>query len=85
MIVSGGSILLVPMACSLFGIGGDIASGVVAVGFIIGVIQDSLETALNSSTDGLFTAAVQLREQIDAGQPYHKIVGGKLDDKSKTK
>lgn len=83
--VSGGSILLVPMACSLFGIGGDIAAGVVAVGFIIGVIQDSVETALNSSTDGMFTAAVQLREQIDAGQPYHKIVGGTLDDKSKTK
>lgn len=83
--VSGGSILLVPMACSLFGIGGDIAAGVVAVGFIIGVIQDSVETALNSSTDGLFTAAIQLREQIKSGKPYHKIVGGTLDDKSKTK
>ena len=83
--VSGGSILLVPMACSLFGISGDIAAGVVAVGFIIGVIQDSVETALNSSTDGLFTAAVQLREQITSGKPYHKIVGGTLDDKSKTK
>lgn len=82
--VSGGSILLVPMACSLFGIGGDIASGVVAVGFIIGVIQDSLETALNSSTDGLFTATIQLREKIVSGKPYHKIVGGTLDDKSKS-
>lgn len=83
--VSGGSILLVPMACSLFGIGSDIASGVVAVGFIIGVIQDSLETALNSSTDGLFTATIQLREQIKSGKPYHKIVGGTLEDKSKIK
>lgn len=81
--VSGGSILLVPMACSLFGISGDIVAGVVAVGFIIGVIQDSVETALNSSTDGLFTATVQLREQIVSGKPYHKIVGGTLDDKSK--
>lgn len=80
--VSGGSILLVPMACSLFGISGDIAAGVVAIGFIIGVVQDSLETALNSSTDGLFTSAVQLREQIKSGKPYHKIVGGTLDDKT---
>lgn len=80
--VSGGSILLVPMACSLFGIGGDIASAVVGVGFIIGVIQDSLETALNSSTDGLFTATIQLREQIKSGKDYHKIVGGTLDDKA---
>lgn len=83
--VSGGSILLVPMACSLFGISGDIAAGVVAVGFIIGVIQDSVETALNSSTDGLFTATIQLREQIKSGKPYHKIVGGTLDDKSYSK
>lgn len=56
--VAGGSLLLIPMACSLFGISADIAMNVVAVGFIIGVIQDSFETALNSSTDALFTAAV---------------------------
>ena len=55
--VAGGSLLLIPMACSLFGISNDIAMQVVAVGFIIGVIQDSAETALNSSTDVLFTAA----------------------------
>lgn len=55
--VAGGSLMLIPLACSLFGIGGDIAMQVVAVGFIIGVIQDSSETALNSSTDVLFTAA----------------------------
>lgn len=79
--VSGGSILLVPMACSLFGIGGDISAGVVAVGFIIGVIQDSVETALNSSTDGLFTATVQFKNLIRAGKPYHKIIGGTLGDK----
>ncbi|WP_238480102.1 serine/threonine transporter SstT [Eikenella glucosivorans] len=56
--VAGGSLLLIPMACSLFNISNDIAMQVVGVGFIIGVIQDSAETALNSSTDVLFTAAV---------------------------
>lgn len=55
--VAGGSLLLIPLACSLFGISNDIALQVVAIGFIIGVIQDSLETALNSSTDVIFTAA----------------------------
>jgi serine/threonine transporter len=55
--VAGGSLLLIPMACSLFGISNDLAMQVVAVGFIIGVMQDSAETALNSSTDVLFTAA----------------------------
>ncbi|WP_267523928.1 serine/threonine transporter SstT [Campylobacter sp. MG1] len=54
--VAGGSLLLVPLACSLFGINDDIAMQVVGVGFIIGVIQDSVETALNSSTDVLFSA-----------------------------
>lgn len=56
--VAGGSLLLIPLACGLFGIPDDIAMQVVAVGFIIGVIQDSAETALNSSTDVVFTAAV---------------------------
>ncbi len=55
--VAGGSLLLIPLACSLFGIPNDVAMQVVAVGFIIGVVQDSVETALNSSTDVLFTAA----------------------------
>ncbi|MBJ7549392.1 serine/threonine transporter SstT [Marinomonas ostreistagni] len=55
--VAGGSLLLIPLACSLFNIPNDIAMQVVAVGFIIGVLQDSAETALNSSTDVLFTAA----------------------------
>ncbi|QIR15049.1 serine/threonine transporter SstT [Shewanella aestuarii] len=55
--VAGGSLLLIPLACSLFGISNDVAMQVVAVGFIIGVIQDSAETALNSSTDVVFTAA----------------------------
>lgn len=55
--VAGGSLLLIPLACSLFGITDDIAMQVVAIGFIIGVIQDSAETALNSSTDVVFSAA----------------------------
>lgn len=55
--VAGGSLLLIPLACSLFGISDDIAMQVVAIGFIIGVIQDSAETALNSSTDVVFSAA----------------------------
>ncbi|WP_425640980.1 serine/threonine transporter SstT [Marinomonas gallaica] len=55
--VAGGSLLLIPLACSLFSIPNDVAMQVVAVGFIIGVLQDSAETALNSSTDVLFTAA----------------------------
>ncbi len=54
--VAGGSLLLIPLACSLFGISNDVAMQVVGVGFIIGVLQDSAETALNSSTDVLFTA-----------------------------
>ncbi len=54
--VAGGSLMLIPLACSLFGISNDIAMQVIAIGFIIGVVQDSVETALNSSTDVLFTA-----------------------------
>ncbi|QCX33684.1 serine/threonine transporter SstT [Caloramator sp. E03] len=57
--VAGGSLLLIPLACSLFGIPNDIAMKVVGVGFIVGVIQDSCETALNSSTDVLFTATAE--------------------------
>jgi len=56
--VAGGSLLLIPLACSLFGISNDIAMQVVAVGFVISILQDSAETALNSSTDVVFTAAV---------------------------
>ncbi|MCK3657429.1 serine/threonine transporter SstT [Pasteurellaceae bacterium Pebbles2] len=61
--VAGGSLLLIPLACSLFGISADIAVQVIAVGFIIGVLQDSTETALNSSTDVLFTAATCIAEE----------------------
>ncbi|MBR4848198.1 MAG: serine/threonine transporter SstT [Bacteroidaceae bacterium] len=66
--VAGGSLLLIPMACSLFGIGNDVAMQVVAVGFIIGVVQDSLETALNSSSDAFFTIATDMRERLKRGE-----------------
>ena len=65
--VAGGSLLLIPMACSLFGISNDVAMQMVGVGFIIGVIQDSCETALNSSSDVLFTAAAEYRARRKAG------------------
>lgn len=66
--VAGGSLLLIPMACSLFGIGNDVAMQVVAVGFIIGVVQDSVETALNSSGDAMFTIASEMRERMKHGK-----------------
>lgn len=61
--MAGGSLLLIPMACSMFGIGNDVAMQAVAVGFVIGVIQDSVETALNSSGDVLFTIAADLHSK----------------------
>lgn len=61
--VAGGSLLLVPLACSLFGIPNDIAMQVVGVGFIVGVIQDSCETAINSSTDVLYTAVAEFAQR----------------------
>ena len=64
--VAGGSLLLIPLACSLFGIPSEIAMQVVAVGFIIGILQDSAETALNSSTDVLFTAAACMAKEDKA-------------------
>ena len=61
--VAGGSILLIPMACSFLGIGNDIAMQAVSVGFIIGIVQDSVETALNSSADAFFTAIAEFRDR----------------------
>jgi serine/threonine transporter len=66
--VAGGSLLLIPMACSLFGISNDIAMQVVGVGFIIGVVQDSVETAINSAGDVLFAATAEYREWIKEGR-----------------
>ncbi len=66
--VAGGSLLLIPLACSMFGIANDVAMQVVAVGFIIGVVQDSVETAVNSSTDVLFTASVCQSEDANLAE-----------------
>ena len=66
--VAGGSLLLIPLACSLFGIGNDIAMQAVAVGFIIGVVQDSLETAINSSGDVMFAATAEFMEWKKQGK-----------------
>ena len=68
--VAGGSLLLIPMACSLFGISNDVAMQVVGVGFIVGVIQDSCETGLNSSTDVLYTACAELRDRRKHPERY---------------
>lgn len=88
--VAGGSLLLIPLACSLFGIGQDIAMQVVAVGLIIGVIQDSCETALNSSSDVLFTASAEYMARRkkgieffpgkDAPLPIEEVEEDKLDE-----
>ncbi|MGL4935730.1 MAG: serine/threonine transporter SstT [Cetobacterium sp.] len=66
--VAGGSLLLIPLACSLFGISNDIAMQVVGVGFVIGVVQDSCETALNSSTDVLFTSIAEYSQWKKEGK-----------------
>ena len=67
--IAGGSLLLIPMAASLFGISNDIAMQVVAIGFIIGVIQDSVETAVNSASDLLFTATAEYHDLMKEGHP----------------
>lgn len=71
--VAGGSLLLIPLACNMFGISNEIAMQVVAVGVMIGVLQDSAETALNSSTDVLFTAAVCLAEDERLADPEDQL------------
>ncbi len=69
--VAGGSLLLIPLCCSLFGIDNSIAMQVVAIGFIIGVVQDSCETAVNSSSDVVFTATAEYRRMIKEGKEVH--------------
>ena len=65
--VAGGSLLLIPVACASFGIGNDISMQVVAVGFIISVLEDSCETALNSSSDVVFTATAEFAQRRKNG------------------
>ena len=75
--VAGGSLLLIPMACSLFGISNDVAMQVVGVGFIIGVIQDSVETALNSAGDVEFAATAEYHQWLKDGKPLPDFLRGK--------
>ncbi len=74
--VAGGSLLLIPMACSLFGVNADVAMQVVAVGFIIGVVQDSVETALNSSGDVMFAATAEYSQWKRDGKSLPTFLGG---------
>ncbi len=76
--VAGGSLLLIPLACSLFGISNDIAMQVVGIGFIIGVIQDSCETALNSSSDVMLTASAEYRERRRRGIDFNPGKDGEV-------
>ena len=75
--VAGGSLLLIPMACSLFGISNDVAMQMVGVGFIIGVIQDSVETALNSAGDVEFAATAEYHQWRKQGKPLPEFLTGK--------
>ena len=77
--VAGGSLLLIPMASSLFGVDQDVAMQVVAVGFIIGVIQDSVETALNSSGDVMFAATAEYVKWRKEGKSLPKFLGGETE------
>jgi len=74
--VAGGSLLLIPMACSLFGVPADVAMQVVGVGFIIGVVQDSVETALNSSGDVMFAATAEYAKWKKEGRSLPTFLGG---------
>ena len=74
--VAGGSLLLIPMACSLFGIPQDTAMAMVGVGYIINVVQDSFETALNSSGDVLFTATAEYHSWKKQGKSLPVFLGG---------
>ena len=74
--VAGGSLLLIPMACSLFGVPADVAMQVVGVGFIIGVVQDSVETALNSSGDVMFAATAEYAKWKKEGKSLPTFLGG---------
>lgn len=79
--VAGGSLLLIPMACSLFGVDADVAMQVVAVGFVISVVQDSVETALNSSGDVMFAATAEYAQWKKEGKPLPKFLGGTFETK----
>ncbi|MBR3146563.1 MAG: serine/threonine transporter SstT [Eubacterium sp.] len=77
--VAGGSLLLIPMACALFGIPNDVAMMTVGVGYIIGVVQDSVETALNSSGDVMFAATAEYHTWQKEGKSLPKFLGGETE------
>lgn len=77
--VAGGSLMLIPMACSLFGIGNDVAMKVVGVGFVLGVLNDSVETMINSSGDVLFAATAEFRERRKEGKPLPEFMDSRKD------
>ena len=83
--VAGGSLLLIPMACSLLGVDHGVAMQMVGIGFIIGVVQDSLETALNSSGDVLFAAVAEMRQMKKEGKSIDGILYGKNAEAQATK
>ena len=78
--VPGGSLLLIPLACSLFGISPDISAQVIGVGFIVAVIQDSCETMINSSTDVLFTATADFKKQKKEGKKIKVSIFDKQEE-----
>ena len=81
--VAGGSLLLIPMACSLLGVDQGVAMQMVGIGFIIGVVQDSLETALNSSGDVMFAAVAEMRQMKKEGKSIDGILYGKTEETEK--
>ena len=81
--VAGGSLLLIPMACSLLGVDQGVAMQMVGIGFIIGVVQDSLETALNSSGDVMFAAVAEMRQMKKEGKSIDGILYGKTEENEK--
>lgn len=83
--VAGGSLLLIPMACSMFGISQDVAMQVVGIGFIIGVVQDSVETALNSAGDVMFAATAEYTQWIKEGRELPDFMNGHKNKKNAKK
>lgn len=77
--IAGGSLLLIPSACSLFGVSNEVAIQVVGIGFIISVLQDSLETALNSSSDVVFTATAEYRKKYKEEKEAKELISAGLD------
>ncbi|MCC6103369.1 MAG: cation:dicarboxylase symporter family transporter, partial [Olegusella sp.] len=76
--VAGGSLMLIPLACSFLGIGSDVSAQMIGIGFIIGVLQDATETALNSSSDALLTATAEFHQRRAHGIPIYMPKRGEI-------